>query len=49
MNAQIHLIGFAAWLARKVVENLACEFYATTKKQLFTHETSMNTDVQQLR
>jgi len=31
MNAEVHLIGFAAWLAKKVDENLSCEFYTTFK------------------
>jgi len=31
MNAEVHLIGFAAWLAKKVDENLACEFHVTIK------------------
>jgi hypothetical protein len=33
----------------KVNENLVYEFHVTTKKQLFTHETSMNASVHQYR
>jgi len=29
MNAEVHLIGFAAWLAKKDHENLVYEFHVT--------------------
>jgi len=34
MIAGNHLIGFAAWLAKKVYEYLTFEFHATFKKQI---------------
>lgn len=38
MNKEVHLIGFAAWLAKKDSDNLTCEFHTTFKNQLLSYE-----------
>lgn len=45
MNAEVHQIGFAAWLAKKVDENLICEFHVTTKKINYLHMNKYNREI----